>query len=128
MKRSFQTQGNLLTRGPVGSFRISEGNIAGRKKKRKKEKTHRYRPKSNSKWGSSPDAHVHLQGAGAEQGGAGCVLVVRMGPECPEDNLRELTRASNANCGTARERKIKKRERENFPMKNFNLRHCLACS
>ena len=29
--------------------------------------------------------------AGARQGGAGCMLRVRTGPECPEDNLRELT-------------------------------------
>ena len=28
--------------------------------------------------------------AGARQGGAGCMLRVRTGPECPEDNLREL--------------------------------------
>ena len=31
------------------------------------------------------------QGLGAEQGGAGCMLRVRTRPECPEDNLRELT-------------------------------------
>ena len=28
---------------------------------------------------------------GAEQGGPGCMLRVRARPECPEDNLRELT-------------------------------------
>ena len=41
------------------------------------------------------------------------MLRVRTGPECPEDNLRELTRESNPNCGIARERGgKKKRERE----------------
>ena len=30
----------------------------------------------------------HQRGAG--QGGAGCMFKVRTGPECPEDNLREL--------------------------------------
>ena len=41
------------------------------------------------------------------------LLGVRTGPECPEDNLRELTRESNPNCGIARERGgKKKRERE----------------
>ena len=39
------------------------------------------------------------------------MLRVRTRPECPEDNLRELTRDSNPNCGTARVRK-KERERE----------------
>ena len=46
---------------------------------------------------------------------------LRMGPECPEDNLRELRGDNNPNCGIARERE-RKRERENFPMKNSNLR------
>jgi len=33
------------------------------------------------------------------------VLRVRTGPECPEDNLRELTRGSNPNCAITREKK-----------------------
>ena len=53
------------------------------------------------------------------------MLMVRNGPKCLEDNLRELTRDSNPNCGIARERE---RERENFPTKSSNLRHSLACS
>ena len=28
---------------------------------------------------------------GSEQGGAGCMLRIRTGPECLEDKLRELT-------------------------------------
>ena len=57
------------------------------------------------------------------------MLRVRTGPECPEDNLRELRSDSNPNCGMARERgKKKKRERENFPMKSSNLRYCQAHS
>ena len=40
---------------------------------------------------SSPDACIHHQQAGAQQGGEGCMLRVRTRPECPEDNLRELT-------------------------------------
>ena len=61
------------------------------------------------------------------------LLRVRTGPECPEGNLRELTRDSNPNHGIARERGEKKekrrereRERENFPTKSVNLRHCWA--
>ena len=56
--------------------------------------------------------------------------MVRNGPKCPEDNLRELTWESNPNCGIARERKKREteRERENFPTKSSNLRHSLACS
>ena len=51
------------------------------------------------------------------------LLRVRTGPECPEDNLRELMRDSNPNCGIARERG-KKKEKENFHVKSSNLRHC----
>ena len=40
------------------------------------------------------------------------LLKVRTGPECPEDNLRELTCNDNPNRGTARERE--KRDRT-FP-------------
>ena len=40
------------------------------------------------------------------------LLRVRTGPECPEDNLRELRSDSNPNCGIAREREKKKKERE----------------
>ena len=40
------------------------------------------------------------------------MLRVWTGPECPEDNLRELTRDSNPNCGIAKEEKRKERERE----------------
>ena len=57
------------------------------------------------------------------------MLRVRTGFECPEDNLKELTRDSNPNCGIAKEEKKKKeRERENFPVKGSNLRYSLACS
>ena len=40
------------------------------------------------------------------------LLKVRTGPECPEDNLRELMCDDNPNCGIARERE--KRDRT-FP-------------
>ena len=41
------------------------------------------------------------------------MLRVRTRPECPEDNLKELTLDSNPKCGIAREGK-KERERELF--------------
>ena len=47
----------------------------------------------------------------------GCRLRVKTGPECPEDNLRELTGDSNPDCGIDRERKTKIKKRENFPSK-----------
>ena len=40
------------------------------------------------------------------------MLRVRTGPECPEDNLRELRSGSTPNCGMAREREKKKKEKE----------------
>ena len=75
-------------------------------------------PNRNSQ--SSPDARVWHQQVGAEQGDIGCMLRVRTEPECPEDNLRELTRDSTPNCGIARERdkKIKEKKTERtFPWK-----------
>ena len=50
-----------------------------------------YTPNHNFQWRSSPDAHIHHQRVGAEQGGMGCMLRVNTRPECLEDNLRELT-------------------------------------
>ena len=73
--------------GCVGSFGISEDNITGRKKKNPTE----YTPNCNSQQRSSPDALICHQQARTEQGGVGGMLRVRTGPECPEDNLRELT-------------------------------------
>ena len=73
-------------------------------------------PNCNCQWRSSPDACGHHQPARAGQGGTGCMLRVRTTPECPEDNLKELTWDSNPNCGIAREREKKKGERT-FPRK-----------
>jgi len=50
-----------------------------------------YVPKRNSQHRSSLDADICQLRAGAEQVGASCMLRVRTGPECPEDNLRGLT-------------------------------------
>ena len=79
-------------------------------------------PNCNSQRRNSPDIRIHQQRAGAEQGSMGCMLRVRTRPECPEENLRELTWDSNPNCRIARERtkgkKKKKTERENFPAKS----------
>ena len=76
-----------------------------------------YTPNRNSQRRSSPDTHVHQQWAGAEQGGTGCMLRVRTGPECLEDKLRELTWDSSPNCGIAWEKKNKK-TKKNFPGKS----------
>ena len=112
----FQTPGNPLNGGSVGSFGISEGNISQRK-----THTHAdYMPNHNSQRRRSLDAPVCQQRMRAEQGGLGCMLRVRTGPECPEDNLRELTWNSNPNCGREKERE------RSFPRKA--LRHNLACS
>ena len=43
------------------------------------------------------------------------LLRVRNRPECPEDNLRELTQDSNPNCGIARERGEKRERERTFP-------------
>ena len=66
---------------------MSEGNITGRKKKKK----HSMHLSASPQWRSSPDTCFCYQRVGAGQGGMGCKLRVRTGPEGPEDNLRELT-------------------------------------
>ena len=71
----------------MGSFGISEGKITGTEKKKKNTE---YMPNCNSQWRNSPDTRNCHQGAGAGQGGTGCMLRVRTRPECPEDTLREL--------------------------------------
>ena len=71
------------------SFGISEGNIIGRKKKKKQPTVEV--ANHNSKQNKSQDASVCHQGVGAGQGGEVCMLRVGTKPECPEDNLRELT-------------------------------------
>ena len=65
-------------------------NLRGQHNWKKKKKTE-YTPNCHSQWRSSPDAPIHHQQVGARQGGAGCKLRVRTGPEFPEENLRELT-------------------------------------
>ena len=57
----------------------------------KKKTNHKIGAFHNSQWRTIPDACFWHQQAGTGQGGAGYILRVRTGPECPEDNLRELT-------------------------------------
>ena len=61
-RRNFQTVGNPLTGGSVGSFGNSEGNITGRKKKPTE-----YAPNCNCQWASSPEAHIHHQQRGLDR-------------------------------------------------------------
>ena len=57
------------------------------------KKTIDYTPNLNCQLRISPDAHLrHQQGVlDRETWAASSVLRVRTRPECPEDNLRELT-------------------------------------
>ena len=70
----------------MGSFDISEGNKTGRGKKNPQ----------NTRLSATPSGEVAQTLAsatseqGAEQGGVGYMVRVRTGPECPEDNLREI--------------------------------------
>ena len=57
-------------------------------------------PKGNSPSGEAawtPASATSKWGLGGEAQAA--LLRVRTGPECPEDNLRELTRDSKPDCG-----------------------------
>ena len=77
----------------MGSFGISEGHKTEIKKT--KRKPTEYASNHHSQQRSTPDACVHNQQVSAGQGGTGCMLRVRTRPECPEDNLRDLTWDSN---------------------------------
>ena len=102
-------------------------NLRGQHNQEGKNKTKNptnYASNCNSQRRSSPDTCGHQQRAGAEHGGLGCMLRVRTGPECPEDNLRELTWDSNPNCGIAWEKKRERDWERIFPQKA--LRHCRA--
>ena len=79
----------------MGSFGISEGNITGRKKKKNPQNMHLT---------ATPSREVAQmlvlatsdRGLDREVWVASSVLRVRTGPECPEDNLRELTQSEIA--------------------------------
>ena len=63
-------------------------------------------PNSNSPSGEAvqmPAFAISKWGLGREAQAA--LLRVRTGPECPEDNLRELTRDSKPDCGITTMRK-----------------------
>ena len=63
-------------------------------------------PNGNSPSGEAaqtPASATSKQGLGREAQAA--LLRVRIGPECPEGNLRELTWASKPDCGIATTRK-----------------------
>ena len=53
---------------------------------------------ASSEVAQTPESATSKQGLGREVGVASSVLRVRTGPECPEDNLRELTGDSNLDC------------------------------
>ena len=86
-EEKFPNSGKPSHRWVCGEF----WNLRGQHNQEGKKKSTDYAPNHNSKQRSSPDAHVHQHRVGAEQGGMGCMLRARTRPECPEDNLRELT-------------------------------------
>ena len=86
MKEKFPNSRTPSLQWVCGEFWNLRGNITRREKKNTE-----YVPNHNSQWKNSPDAHFHHQRVGPGQGGKGCMLRVRTGPDCPEDNLRELT-------------------------------------
>ena len=90
---NFQTAGNPLTDGCVGSFGISEGNITGRGNTHTHTHTHTH----NIHQTSTPSGELAqmLTSVSSVQGlnrkSQTALLRVRTRTECPEDNLRKLT-------------------------------------
>ena len=78
----------------MGSFGISEGNITGRKNKLKNQQITCLMATPSREVAqtlSSTTSKLSTRGLDGETWAASSVLRVRTGPECPEDNLRELT-------------------------------------
>ena len=73
----------------MGTFGNSEGNINGRKKNPQNRCLATTDSGEVAQTLVSTTSYHQLAGAGQE--GAGCTLRVTTRPECPEDNLRELT-------------------------------------
>ena len=89
----------------------------GKITRRKKQKNQTNKKHQNTCLTTTPSrevAQVHASatsewGLGREAWAALSVLRVRTGPECPEDNLRELTQDKNPNCGISRGTNNKKK-------------------
>ena len=73
----------------MGSFGISEGDITGRRKK-KTPQNKRLTATASGEGTQVFAMATSKWGLGREAWAASSVLRVRTGPECPEDNLREL--------------------------------------
>ena len=89
VKEKFPTVENALTGRSVGSSEISEGNITGRKKKKKKTQN---RPLTTtaSRVAQRLVSTSSEGGLDREVWLALSVLSVRTRPKCPEDNLKGL--------------------------------------
>ena len=94
----------------MGSFGISEGNITGREKKNKNPQITCLTTTPSREVAQTLTSATSKRGLNREAQAS--LLRVRTRPECPEDNLRELT-CSNPNRGIGiKEKKKKKGERE----------------
>ena len=118
-KRPFQTPGNTLTAESVASLGTTEGNIIGRKKIKLKPTD--YVPTGNSpsrEAAQTPAPATSKQGLGREAWAA--LLRVRTRPECPQDNLRELTWDSKPDCEIATIRKALRHQQDHAQNKGLN--------
>ena len=75
----------------MGSLGISESNITSRKKKKKNPQNRCLTATASGEAAQTLASTTSKQGPDREAWAAQLVLRVRSGPECPEDNLRELT-------------------------------------
>ena len=108
MKEEKETVGNPLTGGSVGSFGISEGTTTGRGKKQNPQ-NRCLTATASGEVAQTLTSTTSERGLDREVWAASTVLRVRTGPECPEDNLRELTQDKNPNCGISRGTNNKKK-------------------
>ena len=108
MKEEKETVGNPLTGGSVGSFGISEGTTTGRGKKQNPQ-NRCLTATASGEVAQTLTSTTSERGLDREVWAASTVLRVRTGPECPEDNLRELTQSEIApqTVGSAERKKMR---------------------
>ena len=75
----------------MGNFGISEGNIIRRRRKKKQKQNTRLTATASGEVAQMLVLATSEQGLDREARPAQSMLRVRTRPECPEDNLRELT-------------------------------------
>ena len=87
-EENFQTAGNPLTCGSVGTFGISEDNITGRRRRKKNPQNTHLTTMGNGEVTQTLTSTTSEQELGREAQASSSVIRVKTRPGCPGDNLK----------------------------------------